>query len=242
MFVTCYYDIYNKPERFLEYLYLFYDLGISGLPILLFTDPALVPKFRIFPFTVKVIGMPLESFTLYRTAMAYEGELPTHRTPEKDTKAFFALMNTKMEFIKKAMDYTEDETLIWIDYGILKIVKQTDRFLHKLREIQSHPFTKLTLPGCWSYGRSQQVDRIHWRFCGGFFIMPRAIAERFYTHSECVLTDFCTQPMYKLTWETNIWTVIEACAERDHIDWYFADHNDTMVLHIDDILKRDIQK
>ena len=40
--------------------------------------------------------------------------------------------------------------------------------------------------------------------------------------------------MYKLTWETNIWTIIECCAEKENIDWYFADHNDTMII-LDDI-------
>lgn len=62
--------------------------------------------------------------------------------------------------------------------------------------------------------------------------MPRALAERFYQHSVCVMRDFCTLPQYKLTWETNVWTVIESCAEKENIDWYFADHNDTIVLNI----------
>ena len=240
MLVTCYYDIYNKPERFFEYLALFYDLALSGLPILLFTDPDLVPKFRIFSHlsTLQIIGIPLSSFTLYQRAMSYGRDLPVHRTPDKDTKAFYALMNTKMEFILRAMDYTTDETLIWIDYGILKIVKQPERFLQTLRDVQKTHFTKLTLPGCWSFGRPFHVDRIHWRFCGGFFVMPRHLAQRFYDHSAGVLRDFCTLPQYKLTWETNVWTIIEACAERERMEWYFADHNDTIVRNIQEIMDR----
>ena len=58
MLVTCYYDIYNKPEKFFEYVTLFYDLGISGLPIVLFVEPSMVYKFRIFPSSVKVVGLP----------------------------------------------------------------------------------------------------------------------------------------------------------------------------------------
>jgi hypothetical protein len=133
-----------------------------------------------------------------------------------------------VEFIKKAMEYTDDETLIWIDYGILKIVKQPGRFLQTLREVNAHRFQKWTLPGCWSFGRSFHVDRIHWRFCGGFFILPRGLVQKFFEHSRAVLRDFCTLPQYKLTWETNVWTIIEACAEKDNMDWYFADHNDTI--------------
>jgi len=41
---------------------------------------------------------------------------------------------------------------------------------------------------------------------------------------------------YKLTWETNVWSTIEICAELGNIQWYFADHDDTIVLNIDYIL------
>ena len=140
-------------------------------------------------------------------------------------------MNTKIEFIKRALDFTEDETLIWIDYGILKIVKNQEAVLQKLKEINGRTYKKMTLPGCWSFGRSFSVEAINWRFCGGFFVIPRSYIQRFYDHSKCVLTDFCTQPQYKLTWETNVWNIIEACAEREQIQWYLADHNDTMMMN-----------
>lgn len=237
MLVTAYYDIYGKPERFLEYLSLFYDLGVSGIPMILFTDPSLVSKFRIFPASVIVVGMPLSAFELYNIAMKYDGELPPTRNVQKDTKEFFALMNTKMEFVKKAAEIAlEEQTFMWIDFGILKIMKNPERVITMLKEIQGKTFTKFTIPGCWSYGRAFTVNAIHWRFCGGFFVIPRNHVERFYNHSKCVLTDFCTQPIYKLTWETNVWTLIEFCAEKDNIEWYFADHNDTMILNIDSIL------
>ena len=41
---------------------------------------------------------------------------------------------------------------------------------------------------------------------------------------------------YKLTWETNVWSTIEFCAEHKNIVWYFADHDDSIVLHIDNVL------
>lgn len=241
MIVTCYYNLYpNKPERFYEYLDLFYDLALSGLPILLFTDPALVPKFRLFAHLpqLKVISLPLSDLKCYQQAMSYQGTLPAHRTPQKDTKEFYALMNSKMEMIHRALEHTDAETLFWMDYGILKIVKYKERFLNKLQEVIQTRFSKLTIPGCWSFGRTLHVDSIHWRFCGGFFAMPRSLATRFYEHSVCVLRDFCTLPQYKLTWETNVWTVIESCAERENIAWYFADHNDTILLNIQEHLEQ----
>jgi hypothetical protein len=237
MLVTCYYDIYNRPVKFVEYLYLFYDLGISGIPITLFTDPSMVHKFRIFPPTVTVIGIPLTEFELYQKGMAYNRDLPIHRTPEKDTKEFFSLMNTKIEFVKKAAKRWPDrETFMWIDYGILKIIKNAERFLERLRDLCQRRFTKMVIPGCWSLGRHFSVEQIHWRFCGGFFVIPRDFIDRFYDHSCSVMNDFCTMDFYKLTWETNVWSTIEFCAERENIVWYFADHDDTIVLNIDYVM------
>lgn len=232
MLVTSYYDIYGKPERFMEYIYNFYDLAISGIPIIVFTDPSLISKFRIFPSSVTVIGVPLEIFELYSLAMKYNGELPSGRTPAKDTKEFYSIMNTKIEFILRALDLCEDDTLIWIDFGILKIVKNKERFINKLRLINNTKFNKITMPGCWSYGRQHSVDQVHWRFCGGFFAIPRQYVATFYQHSKNVLTDFCSMPQYKLTWETNVWSIIEMYAAKDIIDWYFADHDDSIVCNL----------
>jgi len=221
----------------MEYLYLFYDLGISGIPITLFTDPSLVYKFRIFPPTVTVIGVPLTDFELYNMGMNYSRDLPAGRTPQKDTKEFFSLMNTKIEFVKRAMERWPDiSTFSWIDYGILKITKYPERVLAKLAEIGQQSFSKMAIPGCWAFGRNFSVEQIHWRFCGGFFVIPRHYVLPFYEHSKGVLRDFCTMDFYKLTWETNVWATIEFCAEKDNLAWYFADHDDTIILNIDTVL------
>ena len=242
MLVTCYYDIYNKPDGFEYYLKLFTPLGQSGLPIVLFVDPAHVERFADFPFTVKVVGIPLMDFEIYRIAMQYDSELPTGRTPAKDTKEFFGLMNTKIEFVKKAAELfpnLNDSTFLWCDYGILKIAKNPERFIQKIKEIQSRTFEKMTIPGCWSFGRKFNTNTISWRFCGGFFVIPRTFIDTFYGHCKGVLSDFCSNSSYCLTWETNIWAVVECCAEKQNINWYFADHNDTMVMNIDKMAKQD---
>jgi hypothetical protein len=232
MLVTSYYDIYHKPEKFMEYLYLFYDLGASGIPMILFTDPSLVHKFRIFPPCVKVIGVPLETFELYRIGMAYEGELPSRRSISKDTKEFLSLMNTKVEFLLRASEVCEDDTFVWIDFGILKIVNDQAAFLKRLHVVNQSTFDKIYIPGCWSYGSAFTVDAVHWRFCGGIIVFPRKHIEPFFSHSKHVLQDFCTLPQYKLSWETNVWYVVEFCAAKHMIQWYLADHNDSILMNI----------
>jgi hypothetical protein len=232
MLVTCYYDIYNKSDRFMDYIYLFYDLASSGIPIIVFTEPDLVKKFRIFPSSVKVIGVPLETFELYSLAMKYNRELPIGRNIIKDTKEFLAIMNTKIEFILRASEIVEDDTFIWVDFGILKICKNPELFINKLKSINEKSYDIMMMPGCWRFDRPFSVESVNWRFCGGVFVIPRKYIQEFYKHSKNVLNDFCNLPIYKLTWETNVWTIIESCAMRDKIHWYFADHNDSIILNI----------
>jgi hypothetical protein len=232
MIITSYYDIYNKPERLNDYMKLFDDIAFSGLPIILFTDPSIIEKFNHYPNTIKIVGIPLQTFELYKLAYSYNRELPNQRTTTKDTKEFLALMNTKIEFILRASEISKDDTFIWIDFGILKIIQNKIRFINKLKIINDLQFNKIRIPGCWGFGHPFSVDTVNWRFCGGLFVIPRKLIQDFYHHSKNVLNDFCSQLSYKLTWETNVWTIIEMFAMKDQIDWYFADHNDTILLNI----------
>jgi hypothetical protein len=232
MLVTCYYDIYGKPERFFEYASLFYDLGISGLPIVLFVDPYMVYKFRIFPSTVHVIGLSLTQVELYQMAISYTGELPTKRTPAKDTKEFYGLMNAKIEFIKRAADIFPDQTFSWIDFGICKIFKNTQQVIAKLFEIEKQTFTTIRIPGCWNPSRPMNIDNISWVFCGGYLVIPRTLVHEFFTHLKGVLRDFCTMPQYKLTWETNVWSIVYSFAMKDKMEWYQADHNSSIICNL----------
>jgi hypothetical protein len=233
MIVTAFYDIYNKPEKIMEFIYLFYDLGSSGLPILVFTQPNLVKKFRIFPPSVKVVGIPLETFQLYSICMKYNRELPNNITPNKHTKEFFSLINTKTEFIQMAASICDDDTFIWVDFGILKMVKTVDRFINKLKSINEMSFDKITIPGCWALGRNFLIDEANQRFCGALFIIPRKHINVFFEHNKNVINDFCNQPIYKLSWETNVWNLVEYFACRDIIQWYFAEYNDSIIHNID---------
>jgi hypothetical protein len=236
MFITSLYDLYGNPEAMRSYLELFRPLAESRIPFIVFTDPSLMSLWdTVYPnlpllSNLRIIPLPLSECELYQIGMAYQGDLPTHRHPTKDTKEFFSLMNTKIEFMKKAASLTDDPTLMWLDMGLLKIATHKERCIERLRALHTSAFEKITIPGCWSHMPACDVNRVNWRFCGGLLIIPRRFLERFYDHSKNVLTDFCTLPIYKLSWETNVWSVIEYCAEKENILWYQADHNDSMIM------------
>lgn len=234
MLVTCFYDIYNNQDKINSYLNLFNKIALSGIPITVFTHPSFVKYFENFPPSVNVIYREVESFELYSIAMNYKGELPLKRNYVKDTQEFLALMNTKIECILNAHTKTaEDETFIWIDFGILKIIKNIDMFINKLRDVNNTKYNKITIPGCWRFGTLCNPDNVNWRFCGGVIVIPRQHVQTFFDYSKIVLTEYCQSAKYKLTWETNIWNVIESLYAKDIIQWYSADHNDSILLNID---------
>jgi hypothetical protein len=233
MIVTSYYDLYNNPNKINSYIYKFYDLAVSGLQIIVFTDPKLVNNFNGLPSSVTIIGIPLETFELYSIANKYDKSLPDIRNVQKDTKEFLGFLNTKIEFILKASEISDDNTFIWMDIGILNNIKDKDRFISKLKILDKKQYSKIIIPGFFDIGSPFTVDEINCRFNGSFFIMPRKYIKIFYGHSKNVLTDFCTLSQYKLCWETNIWYIVEACAMRDDINWYFADKDDSLINDID---------
>jgi hypothetical protein len=231
MIVTALYDIYNNPDKLQYYVDLFKDIANSGLSIIVFTDPSLEHLFADIPKNVTVYVESLRYFVLYSIAMSYTGELPLNRNHPKDTQEFLALMNTKVEFMRKAFSIinSEDDTYIWIDFGILKIITDRDAFINKLRIANARKFDKITIPGCWNYGYTVNYDNVQWRFCGGVIIIPLSKVEPFFEKSKIYLLEACTMPNKKLTWETNIWCLLELEGERDNIEWYQADHNDSIL-------------
>jgi len=233
MYITCYYDIYHNHEKKEKYLSYFKELAETGVPIVLFTDASLLSFFKCLPYTVKVILLDVTTCKLYQIAMAYTRELPLERDPEKDTKEFFCLMNTKVEFIKNAAElFPEVDTFMWIDFGVMKLINNKEIFLEKVKEISGTSYTKIMIPGCWDQAYLFKCDATYWRFCGTFLIIPRVWLERFYEDSKHILTTFCTESCYKLTWETNLWYITEYHYEKDIIQWYHAIHDESLLLNL----------
>jgi tRNA G37 N-methylase TrmD len=71
-------------------------------------------------------------------------------------------------------------------------------------------------------------------------IVPRSLLTYFYDYSKNVLRSFCDQAQYKLTWEVNVWHVVEFCTNRKDIQWYHAGHEDTIILNIDNVLEQSV--
>ncbi len=229
MYITCLYDIYNKAEKMEEYIKLFSPIAESGLQIHLYTSPELAHHFEAYPENIKVFPIPLSYFEFWNLGMNCDAVLPNETNPGKDTREYLSLMNTKVEFMLRSSEICDDETLIWIDFAILKLFKDPQRCIEYLKEYANLHFDKVNIPGCWYKGEALYLNAIHWRFCGSFFVIPKVHINRFYKDCLDSFTGFITYDGHILTWEVNVWNHVEYYKGKDYIKWYYALHDDGML-------------
>lgn len=248
VFVTGYYDVYNNTEKQKQYFEWFRPLALSGLPICVFTCKEFVENFKGYSANITVIVEPLENFETYRVGTRDGIRLPPYRNLEKDTIEFMAIINSKAEMLFKAKQIITDSVYIWIDFGIMKLltinksdISEIDKlhkhidFINKLHTIHSkcirNNMYNILNPGCWekvvNYG-SVPLDRIQWRFCGGFLICPHHLVDIFYQHNFGLFKEACDK--INTVWEVNIWSMIEdLLGENSYFHWYKGDHNETIL-------------
>ena len=188
---------------------LFRQLESSGIKLHLFTSP------EYAHLGGEVIS--LDDLEAFRTAPP---GLPAMRTDYHDTRNFLAFINAKIELVTRAMKVGTTTHYAWIDFSICHVFRDIPRTLTYLSMLgQSRLRDRcLLVPGCWGPGTF--IDRVNWRFCGGFFVGDRESILRFHeSHRKAY------RELAHLTWEVNVW----ARAEIPELTWYAADHNDSIV-------------
>lgn len=60
--------------------------------------------------------------------------------------------------------------------------------------------------------------------------MPRANIDRFFSHVKITVDELCS--IGQITWEVNTWYMIEIYKEKEIIQWYKADHNDSIINNV----------
>lgn len=213
MFVTAFLapkTTYRSVER---YFAEFQRLTETGVPILLFLDTVFLD--RSFPSNVRVIPTSLDmSWVPDRLC------LPAHRNTEKDTVEYFCIQLSKLAYLVKAREYTDDEFLAWIDFGVFHMIRDAETCERLLRQIATSEFPKDTIlaPGCWPSGE-YDWNSVCWRFCGTFLLghrdlFPSALERQTY---------LVNHQLPRLTWEVNYWAQME-----EHFHVYMANHDDTL--------------
>jgi hypothetical protein len=181
-------------------------------------------------------------------------KLPAIRNISKDTTEYLVLMNSKFFFMQSAVEYMQQHfhhttdkpqsKFAWIDIGIFHIIPFNMKTVISNALISADDYISgggyggaqsppVLFPGCWDKSTALEPDfinKINWRFCGGFFIIQRDNIN----HYSDVIYQYIAELLRtqkQLTWEVNIWAAIEYVGLLD-FGWYKADHNEQIILNI----------
>lgn len=219
-YVTAFYPTRTDVDR-ASYRTEFMKVVESGVPIFVFVDPTLpLPE---IPSSVRVARRPLPVCL----PPGLEIRLPSHRNERKDTVPFLSLMLQKLYFMTEVLQETDASHIAWIDFRIFHIIQHTQLAQTKLKALTTRSFpglTKLLSSGCWDGPPFADLfESIHWRFCGGIVLGPRAAIEPAYRRQ----MELVAAHLPRLTWEVNYWAMME-----EHFEWYKADHNDSLLMNL----------
>ena len=182
-----------------------------------------------------VILSELETYKICETIDVLQ--LPYTDNSEKDTISYLLLINSKIEFMKDALlkNVWKSDLFAWIDFSIYHVFKDISLCNELLLKIQSfsNPSQSsfLFIPGCLDKlslnDSSILVNRIYWRFCGGFFFGNKESILELYDYQMKYLPIFLNK-YNTLVWEVNFWAWLEINTEWKPF-WYKADHNDSII-------------
>lgn len=222
----------ERPRSYENYIECLNKLSESGIPLVIYASQKYIPKIEKRT-NVCIVSFEFRDLDLYSTYTSGNVLLPKNRNIQKDTKNYLILMNSKVEFVQRAIDLDHFITshFAWIDGGIVKLFKDPSTTLKKLSSLSISTSTCLIFPGCfgWNKGAKRDMeendwDMIQWRFCGGFFVGDSESLLDFYE----ICQDFYNENKDRLTWEVNVWASLER-----NDQWtpyiYIANHNDSII-------------
>ena len=219
-FVTAFLDLhddcssYRSPEKRIEF---FNKLNATGIRLHVFVSPEHRDKIHVTNGVIETLE--LEDLDTY--SISPEG-LPDNRMHRKDTRNFLILMNSKIEFVIRALQSGKHSTnhYAWIDFNIFHVLSDSSSDQLKRLSTLVYPDRCMYFPGCWN--PCVAWDIVNWRFCGGFFLGDTiSLYEMYMIHKRIYPT------MPKLTWEVNTWAYLESLGWS--CTWYPGDHNDSIL-------------
>lgn len=235
-YVTSFYKLderkYCTPEDYLNH---FLYIVNTGVHIHLFLQPSLYNNYISFigqRNNVYITQLAFEDLPIYKELEGIEIRLPANRFEEKDSRNFMILMNSKTEFLKRAIENNIYNTrhFAWIDFGIKKIISDPSTF-DMLAGIDQFEFKDncLIMPAIHEQNMINicGYNNVCWRFAGGFFLGDSTSLLNFHKLYETHFYELIINNNI-LTWEVNIWAVFENLG-LIRPTLYFADHNDTII-------------
>lgn len=259
-YVTSFMKIYNNPYNNRDdayYLSKFEEIANTGINICVYTDNTNLFKNYNWE-NIKIFETNLKETWVYQTVKQNGGcsgwdeydncidrvneceiqniSLPYVRNIEKDIANYMVVMNSKIDFVKDAIDKNPFNTshFAWIDFGITYIFKNIFQCQELLRLYALLKLNSkfLCIPGCLGKTPINDLDayinRVNWRFCGGFFIGDKESIQTFHSLHRDFFPQFLKEHK-TLVWEVNFWAWLEAYVSEWNPTWFQADHNDSII-------------
>jgi hypothetical protein len=231
IYVTAFININDSPIEYIEknYFYYFKKLAQTGIKIALFLDT----KYKEYGDKIMIeypnvdIVRYLTKDELYINKLNISNELPKIRNVKKDNEDYLKLMNNKIYFVEEVMNKYDYDYYSWIDFRIFHIFNDTNIINTKFKKLaNTYHFSKSAyFPGAYNTPRSSMIiEEINWRFLGGFFMISKSKIKTLVDETTKLL-----ESLPKLTWEVNIWSVLEH-KNLFNFGWYEGDHNESILL------------
>ena len=261
-FVTAFMNIYDRPLHNVRDVAWRFDhfakIVETGIPICVYVDPKSEEYMRQFidlisadqdaPLVRIMRIVDIKETWIHQECLKFGGDrppkMPLHRTLSKDTYEYMTLMHSKVEFLKDAIEQNPWSTthFAWIDFNIWHIFREHEMSQDQLRQIAYSPIktTGVLIPGCWAKMEKNDslvpdaiLGKIHWRFCGGFFLGHQDqildLWEKYAKYwPEFMVRYSGPDGAAPMVWEVNFWAWLEAFCDWTP-QWYSADHDDRII-------------
>jgi hypothetical protein len=237
-------DNRKTVENRLKY---FEELINYGIKISVICCPYYEPYIKILTEkhdNVKLIDvMNLNDTIIYKICNEYEKikkplKLPEVRDMNKDNSEYMILMNSKIEFVKKAIDVNvwNSSYFCWIDFSIKYMIKDELLFKSYINKISYYELplihsTNIIIPG---FEPKKEIVYWHpwWRYSGTVFYGYKDDLIQFYNINCKYFKEFI-ELNELLTWEITLWAWYEWIGVLNPI-WVYGSHNDTILSFIKD--------
>lgn len=242
-FVSAFLDLLedrSKDKSFDKCFSLFKTLAQSGINICLFVSQVFYERAldisKEYPNIYLMPSIELEELWTYQVTKCIPNiGLPEQKLSHHDTSNFLTLMNSKIEFVSKAIKLNpfNTEHFAWIDFSICHVIKNPNNLKRLYTFSRSALRDKMfVFPACLSKIELERkytniYSSVIWRFCGGFFIGDR---ESLIEFNNCYRRYYplFLQETQRLVWEINFWVWLE---RNNYIypETYLANHNDSII-------------
>lgn len=243
------YSITNDPRKTVENRLKYFEWLIQcGIKISVFCCPYYEPYLRILTSkydNIKLIEvMELKDTHAYKICNEYEKingsiPLPFVRDKNKDDHQYMILMNSKIEFVKKAIDVNvwNSNYFCWIDFSIKYMIIDENLFKSRIQKLSNyempliHPMN-IMIPGVETKKEMVYIYPI-WRYCGSVFYGHKDDLIRFY-NIQCKHFKEFIETNKLLSWEITIWAWYESIGVLNTL-WHRGEHDDTIISFIDNM-------